>query len=374
MNYSRRLKWESRPNAISVAKAEAQAAGRPLLDLTISNPTRAGISYPPDLLDALSDRRSLRHEPDAFGLLAAREAVAEYYAAQGASVHPDQVVLTASTSEAYHYLFKLLADPGEEILTPRPSYPLFDFLAGLELLDTVPYSTDLADPCNLATDRTRALVTVHPNNPTGTYLSPPQSQQLASRCAGLGITLIADEVFLDYPLGEARASTLAHLETGNVCVLSGLSKVCGLPQMKMGWIVLAGETPVGMRERLELIADTYLSVSAPVQWASLEWLRRRAEIQAPILERIRANSLRLQQLTKGTAIRYVPPEGGWAAVLALPGTVDEEVLVLRLIQDSGILLQPGYYYDFDRNPRLVVSLLTPPSDLETGMSEVKAAV
>lgn len=374
MKYSRRFIWEARPNALWIERKALEAAGRPVVDLTISNPTQAAIPYPADLLASLSDPRALHYEPQATGLFAAREAVAEYYADYGASVHPDQILLTASTSEAYHYLFKLLADPGDEILVPRPSYPLFEYLAGLELLDTVPYPAGSADPCNLATDRTRAVVTVHPNNPTGEYLTALQAQLLASRCAALGIGLISDEVFLDYRLQGGPVQTLANLPRGRVFVLSGLSKVCGLPQMKLGWMVLAGEPQREVREKLELIADTYLSVGAPVQWASIEWLRRRGEMQRPILDRIRTNDQLLSRLLSGSALNYEPPQGGWTAVLELPSALDEEALALRLLRESGILIQPGYFYDFDPAPRMIVSLLTPAADLAWGVERLKAAM
>jgi len=369
---SRRLRWDPRPNALSVAKAAALASGRRLIDLTVTNPTQAGIVYPDDLLAALSDRRAMLYQPDAAGILAAREAVAGYYAGHGAQVHPDQVILTASTSEAYHYLFKLLADPGDEVLVPRPSYPLFDFLAGLELLDAVPYRLSDSDPCNLATDRTRALISVHPNNPTGSCLTQQQAKFLSMRCASLHMALVADEVFLDYPVAGPVPQTMAVLEGGSRYIFSGLSKVCGLPQMKLGWIVLSGEVEPALREGLDLIADTYLSVSAPIQWAAIDWLRRRFEIQSSILLRIKGNDLWLRQWAKENGIHYQPPEAGWTAVLELPGTIDEEVLVMRLLTGYGILVQPGYFYEFQGPSRLVVSLLTPTDDLEEGMSGLKS--
>ncbi len=374
MRHSRRFKWTSQANALSLARAAAQASGQRLIDLTVSNPTRAGIDYPPDLLAALADPRALRYEPEAVGLLATREAVAEYYASHGARVDPDQILLTASTSEAYQYLFKLLGDPGGEVLVPQPSYPLFEFLAGLELLDTISYMAGCEDPCNLATERTQALVAVHPNNPTGECVAPSAAQTLASRCAALDISLISDEVFLDYPLETAVPATMTSLREGSVFVLSGLSKICGLPQMKLGWMVLAGQPDARTRERLELIADTYLSVSAPVQWASIEWLRRRRDLQEPIRERIRSNSQFIKEQSAGSGIVYQPPQAGWTAVLELPSTFDEEVLVLKLLEDSAVLVQPGYFYDFRFGSRLVISLLSGPDDLAAGLEAIKAVL
>lgn len=374
MRPSSRFRWTLQPNALSQARAVSQASGRRLTDLTISNPTRAGIAYPPDLLQPLADPRALAYEPNANGLLAAREAVAEYYAGHGARVHPDQVLLTASTSEAYHYLFKLLGDPGAEVLVPRPSYPLFEFLAGLELLETTAYPVGCDDPCNLATVRTCALIAVHPNNPTGESVTPRAARFLASRCAALRVALISDEVFLDYPLAATGPATMASLDEGSVFVLSGLSKICGLPQMKLGWMVMAGQPDTRTRERLELIADTYLSVSAPVQWASINWLSRRKELQRPILERIRLNSSLLAQALHGTDIGYQQPQAGWTAVLELPSTIDEEVLVIKLLTESGVLVQPGYFYEYGAGSRLVVSLLSPPEDLASGIEVIKTMV
>ena len=364
MKFSRRFTWEARPNALSLAREAAQASGVRLADLTVSNPTRAGIDYPPDLLSALADPRAMRYEPEATGLLLAREAVASYYADHGANVHPDRILLTASTSEAYQYLFKLLTDPGDEVLVPRPSYPLFEFLAGMEHVETVPYAIDCEDPCNLASVRSRVLVAVHPNNPTGEYLA--DAATLASRCVALGMGLIADEVFLDYRLDGSPVETLAKL--GSVFVLSGLSKVCGLPQMKLGWMLLPEDAEV--RRRLELIADTYLSVSAPVQWASLRWLPARAEVQAAILSRVRRNS----EALKASGLAYRPPAGGWTAVVDLPCGMDEEVLALQLLREFAVIVQPGYFYDFDLRPRLVISLLSPPEQLAHGITALQRLV
>jgi alanine-synthesizing transaminase len=371
VRFSQRLKWDARPNALSRERHAVELSGRRLVDLTISNPTQAGIPYPPDLLTSLADPRALSYTPDAAGIRDTREAVAEYYAGHGASIHPDRIILTASTSEAYHYLFKLTSDPGDEILVPHPSYPLFDYLAGLELLSTIPYPISSDDPCNLATERTRALVAVHPNNPTGDVLTPPARHLLPSRCSALEMALIVDEVFLDYPL-DSPAPTMAL--TGPAFVLSGLSKICGLPQMKLGWIVLAGDHHPEVRQRLELIADTYLSVSAPVQWAAIGWLRRRHEFQAPILDRIRHNSHLLREILEGSGLSFRPPQGGWTTVIELPSTIDEEVLVLRMLKEYAVLLQPGYFYDFHSGPRLIVSLLSNSDDLTWGLTCLKQVV
>lgn len=365
MRLSGRFTWQSQPNALALAKAERRAAGLPLIDLTISNPTRAGISYPPDLLQPLVDPRTLTYEPEAFGLPAAREAVAAYYRDHGADVSPERIVLTASTSEAYHYLFQLLADPGDEILIPRPSYPLFEYLAGLDWVSTHAYRLGREMPTDLATNRTRAVVAVHPNNPTGKYLR--DGAEVAARCEALGMAFLVDEVFLDYRLRSGVMGTLAKLDDRTTFVLSGLSKICGLPQMKLGWMVLPARLEAEARDRLELVADTYLSVSAPVQWAAASWLGRRQEVQAAILERLRANLSLLARSFPGIDV-----ECGWTAVVELPSTVDEEVLALRLLQEAGVLVQPGYFYDFDPAPRLVLSLLTPLDDMERGIAAIAA--
>lgn len=350
--FSSRIEWSRQTGAI----ANAASGSGPLLDLTQSNPTVAGIRYPPGLLDALGDPAASVYDPDPAGSLNAREAVVRYYDGR---IPPDRVLLTASTSEAYSWLFKLLCDPGDEILVPRPSYPLFEFLANLENVSVVHYPMhfqegwfiDLDALKQAITARTRAIVFVHPNNPTGSFLKPHEYQFLA----GLGLPLIIDEVFLDYPFGPP-VPTLATKNDVLTFTLSGLSKVCGLPQIKLGWMVVGG--PETTRHdawvRLELIADTFLSVSTPAQVALPRLLEARHDVQLQIRNRTRLN---LDLLRAGCLLE---PEGGWSATLRVPRIRTEEEWVLHLIQDWGVLVHPGFYYDFDSEAYLILSLLTEP--------------
>ena len=346
VNFSRRLRWDLEANSLAEAVARFRAAGRPFLDLTVSNPTRVDLPYPEDWLDALRDPRALAYDPDPRGLRLAREAVAAYYASLGATVHPDRIILTASTSEAYSFLFKLLADPGDEILTPTPSYPLFEFLAGLEHLTTIDYPWDTPDFDRWISTRTRAAILVHPNNPTGRFWR--RSQPLPE-----SIPLIADEVFFDYalhPPPNACPSFAARSESLTF-TLSGLSKICALPQMKLGWIVVSGPEPDARRaaEQLELIADTYLSASTPIQLAAAtRWLPERHRIQAPLLERLLYNS------------RHTDPvEAGWTGLTSVT-TPQSPHDAVALLEACGVLVHPGAFFGLQRTPCAVISLLTRP--------------
>lgn len=357
--FSRRLDWNAPPNALTRALA---ARSGPLLDLTESNPTRAGLSSPS--LSPLADPRAALYDPGPRGLAPAREAISAYY---NHAIPPDRLWLTASTSEAYSWLFQLLCDPGDEVLIPRPSYPLFEFLAGLQSVHVRHYPLhyhegwwpDLDALVRSITPRTRAIAAVSPNNPTGHYLAPG----IEELCARHSLPLIADEVFLDFPL-DAPPSSLARRESPcPVFLLSGLSKVCGLPQMKLGWIA----APASAAHPLDLIADSYLSVSAPVQYAAIEWLATRASFQQRTLERTRANLAFL----RASGAEVLRAEGGWYAVLRLPATRTEEEWILAFL-DAGVLVQPGFFYDFESEPWAVASLITPPEIFQEGVERIIA--
>ena len=348
MKYSARLPHEFRLNALAQLLVEKHKSGVEILDLTESNPTRAGIEYPPGFLAALADERALRYDPEPFGMPAARELIAREYGAP-----PDRVVITASTSEAYSWLFKLLCDPGCEILVPRPSYPLFDYLAAFESAVVRPYSLfydhgwfiDFNTIERALNERTRALIVVNPNNPTGNFLHAHELGELTALCAKRDIALIADEVFVDYAF-EAPLSLAGIADF----TLNGLSKTVGLPQMKLGWII-AKDPP----ERLEMIADTYLSVGTPVQCALPSLLALRDPVRQQILQRARANLALLK--------RALVIEGGWYAVIPV---MDEEETAEGLLRDRNVLVQPGYFYDFERPGYLVLSLLTEPAVFREG--------
>jgi hypothetical protein len=381
--FSSRLNWSSPHNPLAKLLSAKRAAGAAILDLTESNPTNAGFAYPEDrILKALADPRSLCYEPTPAGLLAARSAVSGYYSGL---VDTGRILLTASTSEAYALLFKLLADPGDEVLVPRPSYPLFDFLAALESIHVVEYplvyhggwSIDFEALTRKITPRTRAIVVVNPNNPTGSYLKKSELAQLIDVCRDHDLAILSDEVFCDYTLTDdpRRVTSLVDVDQVLTFSLSGLSKLVGLPQLKLGWIVSSGpaETRRESLERLELIADTYLSVATPVQWATPSLLALRETMQAQILERVRANLAFLRsQITSDSPWRVLPPEGGWYAVIQAPRIHTEEEWVLILLGEDNMLVQPGYFFDFETEAFLVASLLTPAPAFQEGVRRILA--
>jgi aspartate/methionine/tyrosine aminotransferase len=377
--FSSRFRWDLLPNRITRLVEEKRRGGVPLLDLTESNPTRAGLDYPPEILAAFDDQRILRYDPQPAGAHEAREAVAQYYARRGASVDPGQIFLTASTSEAYAYLFKLLADPGDHILVPRPSYPLFEFLAALESVTVHSYplvycggwAIDWQALAAALTDRTRAIILVNPNNPTGSYIKAEDLERLAGLSTERQVALISDEVFSDYAFDPdpARVTTLAGLDHGLAFSLNGLSKIAGLPQMKLGWIVVAGSREVRDRawERLEVVADTYLSVGTPVQCAAARLLGAGENLQEQIRRRTRQNLDYALQAIEGTGATALAVEGGWYLTLQVPGVRSEEAWTLELLDRWNVLVQPGFFFDFASEAFLVVSLLTPPSVFQEGL-------
>lgn len=384
--FSSRLSWDFRPNRLAILLQSKRRAGAKILDLTQSNPTHAGLSYPAEeILGALGDPRSLSYDPSPAGLIEAREAAAGYYASRGQAVEPERILLTASTSEAYAYLFKLLADPGDEVLVPRPSYPLFDFLAALESLRLAPYplvydgawSVDLGGVERACTSRTRAIIVVNPNNPTGSFLKKHERERLVSICAERGLAIICDEVFSDYAFAPdpEREETLAGVTEVLTFCLSGLSKVAGLPQMKLGWIVTGGPEPARAKaiERLELIGDTYLSAGTPVQRALPRLLEAGLAVRGQIARRVRENLEFLRgAIGPSSPCRLLNAEGGWYAILRVPRTRGEEEWCLELLEKDGVLVQPGFFYDFDAEAYLVLSLLTSPEEFREGACRLLA--
>jgi alanine-synthesizing transaminase len=372
--FSSRLDWDVSPNSLARLLEERRAAGARVLDLTESNPTRAGICYPAAILDALRDEKALQYKPWPRGLMSAREAVAAYYAERGREVSPENILLTASTSEAYAFLFKLLADPGDEILTPRPSYPLFEFLAALESVVVRQYPLrydgvwhiDFGELERAVSPRTRAIVVVNPNNPTGSFLKPDEFARLQSLALDRGIAVLSDEVFWDYRFADASRGDDRAL----TFTMSGLSKIAGLPQMKLGWIVVEGEGAAEAMERLELIADTYLSVATPVQIALPDLLALSRDVREQILGRTRANLDMLRAISAGTPFSVLNVEGGWSAILQVPRIRTEQEWALHLLGERGVLVQPGYFFDFESEAFLVVSLLTLPAVFEEGIRRI----
>jgi alanine-synthesizing transaminase len=385
--FSSRTDWLLAPNRLTRQLEERRREGLPVLDLTESNPTRCGFATEPAILKSLQNPRSLTYEPDPRGLLCARQAVCEYYGARGARLTPEQLFLTTSTSEAYTYAFRLLADPGDKVLVPQPSYPLFDFLAGINDLEVVSYPLrythewriDLESMRDCWTLGAKAMIVVHPNNPTGSFVKPCEHEFLVEYCRQSQGALIADEVFADYPLEAGIDRVPSHAAASKVLTftLSGLSKISGLPQMKLGWVVVSGpkgelETAL---ERLEVIADTYLSVSAPLAHALPALLELRKTVQPRIMERLRSNLCWLdQQAASCPEVTRLRVEGGWYAVLKVRGTVSDEDWAVDLLTADGVLVHPGHFYDFSDEGHLVISLLTDEQTFREGAVRLLARI
>jgi alanine-synthesizing transaminase len=374
MNFSRRTEWDLAEHELAAAVRLRRASGEELIDLTLSNPTICGFSYDESvLLMPLSEAAVPGYAADPLGMSSARAAVATYYRDLGAAVPVESMCLTTGTSEAYSFLFRLLCDPGDEVLVARPAYPLFDYIAQLDNVALREYplfydpnadersgwSIDLHALRAAISERTRALIVVHPNNPTGNFVSAAERQELESLCAEKGLALIADEVFLDYAIHEPQPSFATGASRCLTFVLSGISKVCGLPQMKVSWIVASGPDSLvkPAMNRIEIIADTFLSMNTPVQNALPVWLQQRHPIQRQIRKRVRENLQALDARLAGTSAQRLELEAGWAAVLRVPRTVAGVPFVEEALR-RGVLVQPGEFYGLSQ-ARAVVSLLTP---------------
>jgi hypothetical protein len=378
--FSARSARDRTRNELAILLDEAREAGRAVLDLTESNPTRAGIPCPSGLTLALADPRSAQYEPSPFGLSIARAAVARTYEEAGLEVDPGSIVLTASTSEAYAFLFKLLCDGGDEVLVPQPSYPLLDHLARLEGVRLVPYPlvydgewyVDVAALQGAIRDVTRAIVVVHPNNPTGSYLKRDE----LSAVAATGLPIVSDEVFASYPLAEDSRRAASALEATDALVfaLGGLSKMAALPQMKLAWLAVGGPAP-RVREaldRLELISDTFLSVNTPVQIAAPALLASRHVAADAIRARLVRNLAEAARRVAGTAVSLLKVEGGWYATLRLPRTESEEAWALTLLREDAVYVHPGHFFDFPSEAYAVTSLLTSEAVFAEGIARVVA--
>jgi alanine-synthesizing transaminase len=387
--FSERTNWKLTRNRLTEALESLTASGAKILDLTVSNPTRAGLRYDESsILGALSSSRAIDYDPQPKGLRQAREAVAAYYRdehdREEQSAHgfdAEQIVLTTSTSEGYSYIFRLLCNPGDELLVPKPSYPLFEFLADLEDVKLVPYpliydhgwQMDFHSLEKAVTPRTRGVVVVHPNNPTGSYVQVHDLSLLNGFCRTHQLALITDEVFLDYAHdGQPRRSFTANQDVLTF-TLSGLSKISALPQMKVAWIAVSGppsETAPALA-RLEVIADTYLSMNAPLQWATPVLLDQRKSLQRQLLDRVRGNLAELdRQLAGQKTCERLEVEGGWYAVLRVPVTKSDEDLAIELLQRESVLVHPGHFYDFPGDGYLVLSLIAPAAEFGEGVGRV----
>ena len=384
MNFSQRTNWNLFENDLTAAVRARRAVGQPLLDLTVSNPTSCGFDYDDAaLLAPLSNIAALHYEPEPLGMISAREAVAIYYSDAGAIVPIDHLCLTTSTSEAYSFLFRLLCNAGDEVLVARPSYPLFEYIAQLDDVRLREYpllydpnsdlrsghgwSIDLHALEAAITPNTRAIILVHPNNPTGNFASPSEREALETMCLKHSLALIVDEVFLDYSLEAPQPSFATGESQCLTFILSGISKVCGLPQMKASWIAAFGPAPL-VREaiqRMEIIADTFLSMNAPVQFALPTWMTTRHAFQQQVRDRLASNIQLLDSRLRGTSAQRLAMQAGWTAVLRVPRTVCGKAFAEAAL-DRGVVIQPGEFYGLHEG-RAVISLLTPPDTWIAGL-------
>jgi aspartate/methionine/tyrosine aminotransferase len=381
--FSKRTDWKLTHNRFTETQHQLEKSGRAVLDLTVSNPTRVGVQHDERIFQSLLNPKALDYDPQPKGMLSAREAVVNYYRDQykGSDFDPESLILTTSTSEGYSYVFRLLCNPQEEILVPKPSYPLFEFLADLQDVKLVPYpllydhgwQIDFPSLNNAVTSKTRAVVLVHPNNPTGSYVSQSEQNALNKFCNEHGLALIVDEVFLDYSHDAARRPTFAANNAALTFTLSGLSKISALPQMKLAWIVTSGpaEQVHAAMQRLEVIADTYLSVNAPIQLATAVLLDQRRIVQSFLLTRLQVNLEEFdQQLSRQKLCVRLHVEGGWYAVLRVPVTQSDEDLAIAIMKNLSVLVHPGHFYDFASDGYLVVSLITEPKEFSEGIKRV----
>jgi aspartate/methionine/tyrosine aminotransferase len=382
--FSKRTDWKLTPNRFTQVQQELRAAGMEILDLTTSNPTRAGLEHDVEaVLNSLVSPDAMDYDPQPKGLRSARQAVAGYYRQQheGFEVDPESLVLTTSTSEAYSYVFRLLCNPDDEILVPKPSYPLFDFLADLQDVKLVSYpliydhgwQIDFPSLYKALNHRTRAVVVVHPNNPTGSYVSDAERNALNGFCREYKLSLIVDEVFLDYAHDGVPRPTLAANQEALTFTLSGLSKISGLPQMKVAWVATSGpkDEVKAALARLEVIADTYLSMNAPIQLATPVLLDQRKNIQPLLLDRFRRNLEELdRQLARQKTCQRLEVEGGWYTVLRVPVTQSDEDLAIDVLRELSVLVHPGHFYDFPGEGYLILGLITPPEIFREGIERV----
>jgi alanine-synthesizing transaminase len=384
--FAKRTNWNLAPNRLSEALAVYRAAGKPMLDLTVSNPTECGFEYDGSaILSALSNPAALSYEPNPRGLESARRAVADYYADHGEDVAADDIFLTTSTSEAYSYVFRTLCNPGDELLIPSPSYPLFDFLADIQDVNLVRYpllydhgwQIDFHALEQAITPRTRGVIVVHPNNPTGHCAKRSEIAKLNCICAAREMAVIADEVFLDFTLEENRPASFAVNHGAPTFTLSGLSKISGLPQMKAAWLIAGGPQQWKSEAvaRLEVIADTYLSVNVPVQLAIPKFLEQRHAFQQQVISRVRGNLAELdRQLAMQEVCSRLTVEGGWSGVLRVPATRSDEDLAIELLTAQGVSVHPGHFYEFASDGYLVVSLITPERIFAQGTSRLLSSM
>jgi alanine-synthesizing transaminase len=383
--FSDRTNWNLETNKLSEALAKHRASRKRLLDLSVSNPTECGFQYDPTAIrKALSQSKTLHYEPNPRGLIAARRAIATYHSTFGEKVLAEDIFLTTGTSEAYTFVFRLLCNPDDEILVPEPSYPLLNFLADIQDVKLVRYpliydhgwQIDFHALGQAITARTRGVVTINPNNPTGHFTKSDEIKQLNEICSARQLAVIADEVFLDFALATKRPVSFVSNVGALTFTMSGLSKICGLPQMKASWLITSGpdELKAQALERLEVIADTYLSMNTPVQLAIPILLKQRHLFQKQVMARVRTNLAELdRQLAKQQSCSRLTVEGGWNAVLRVPAIHSDDDIAIQLLQEKSVYVHPGHFYDFPSDGFLVVSLITPEKEFAEGIKRVLSA-
>ncbi len=383
MRFAKRTSWEGGTNPLIRCLSELREKGQAIIDLTESNPTRCHLPFPiAEIIQPLSDDQSAVYTPTPFGHIPLREALAQHYSQRGISARAENIFLTASTSEAYSVLFRLLVDAGDEILIPFPSYPLFSLLADINDVKVIPYRLcydalvkkwfiDKSYLKNLSFKRGRILVVVNPNNPTGSYIKAEEIDEINAFCKKHHMAIISDEVFWEFPLGKLNESPCSLAGNGEVLTFSfgGASKSFGLPQMKLAWTLISGplDQIASARRKLEVILDTYLSVNTPIQHAAMKWLALQPQLNRILKERLNENVKWLTEQegrVKGMSLRM--PEGGWYVVMALPETVSEESFCLELLEEKHVFVHPGYFFDFEKEGFLVLSLLPPPEIFQEG--------
>jgi alanine-synthesizing transaminase len=383
--FSERTNWNLETNLLSEVLAKHRASRKRLFDLTVSNPTECGFRYDSAAIrKALSQSEALHYEPNPMGLIAARRAVATYHSTFGEKVSPEDIFLTTGTSEAYAFIFRLLCNPGDEILVPEPSYPLLNFLADIQDVKLVRYpllydhgwQIDFHALARAITSRSRAIVVINPNNPTGHFTKAGEIKQLNEICSSQQMAVIADEVFLDFALAKKRPASFASNQGALAFTMSGLSKICGLPQMKASWLISGG--PAELKSvalaRLEVIADTYLSMNTPVQLAIPVLLEQRHVFQTQVMARVRKNLAELdRQLSSQKSCSRLEFEGGWNAVLRVPAIHPDEDIAIQLLNEKSVYVHPGHFYDFPRDGFLVVSLIAPEKEFAEGIKRVLSA-
>lgn len=383
--FASRTNWNLKQNPLAEALERHKSSGRKLLDLSASNPTECGFSYDESaILRALSNGASMQYHPDPRGLKTARQAVSDYYASRNEHIAVEDLLLTTSTSEAYSFVFRLLCNPGDEVLIPTPSYPLFDFLADINDVKLVRYALfydhgwhiDLHALKQAISPRTRGIILVHPNNPTGHFTKQEETAQLNQICSAHQLAILADEVFLDFPLG-ARQQSFVSNSAALTFTMSGISKISGLPQMKLAWLAVNGPDQAKREAlaRLEMIADTYLSQNAPIQLAAMVFLEQRHAFQQQLMARVRKNLSHLDhELQKEKRITRLEVEAGWYAVLRIPATRSDEHFAIELLEKHDVYLHPGHFYDFPNDGYLVLSLITPEQDFTEGIHKLFSVI